>query len=67
MATIKRDFIVHLNKWKKRMRNGLGAHRHRISARELRITADEKKSYCRRPVGVGASFPDYSAAAFELK
>jgi len=49
------------------MRNGLGAHRHRISARELRITADEKKSYCRRPVGVGASFPDYSAAAFELK
>jgi len=35
--------------------------------RELKITADEKKSYCRRPLGVGASFPGYSAAAFELK
>ncbi|WP_175743246.1 hypothetical protein [Burkholderia ambifaria] len=68
MATIKRDFIVHLNIWKKRMRNGLVAHRPRISAsRTQDHTADKKKSYCRRPVGVGASFPDYSAAAFELK
>jgi len=49
------------------MRNGLGAHRRRISARELNITANEKKSYCRRPLRVRASFPDYSAAAFELK
>ncbi|MBR8128392.1 hypothetical protein [Burkholderia ambifaria] len=67
MATIEWDFIVHLKKWKERMRNGLGAHRRRISARELNITANEKKSYCRRPLRVRASFPDYSAAAFELK